>query len=352
MKRFLTLVLAVSMLLVMVGCSSGSSSAPVSTPSAPTSVVPTPKSTDPKVESKPVVDFPKREIKLIVPWSAGGANDINARFLQQIFKDKFDVDLVVENIAGGSSAVGITQAMQADPDGYTLGYASSSYIALIAQGMVDLTVDNMDLIGVAVEEPITMYTKTNGKYSTLKEVLDANKAAPGTVNFGKSGTFTSSYVFSSLIQKQADTQFNVVPFDGASRVVTEILGGHMDVGMSNLGDIMSQVNEGEILPLVVFSENRSDVIPDTPTAAELGYDVFKLGKIKQASFVMAPKGLDPAVKQELIRMFNEAVASDEYQKFAKERGFTVPELNEEELAKYIQQISVGFEAAAKEFPMT
>ena len=267
-----------------------------------------------------------KEIKLIVPWNPGGANDINARFLQPLFKEKFNVDLVVENVAGGSSAIGINQVIQSNPDGYTLGYASSSYIALIAQDMVDFTVDDMDLIGVAVEEPITMYTKANSTYSTLEQVLEANKANPGKINFGKSGTFTASYVFTSLLQQQAGTQFTAVPFDGASRVITEILGGHIDVGMSNLGDIMSHVKEGTILPLVVFAKERSEVIPDTPTAEELGYDVFRLGDITQASFVMAPKGLDPEVKAELIRMFNEVFATEEYKAFAAERGFSIPSL--------------------------
>ncbi len=295
--------------------------------------------------------FPSREIKLIVPWSPGGANDINARFLQPLFKKMFNVDLVVENVAGGSSAVGITQAMSARPDGYTLGYASSSYIALVAQGMVELTVDNMDLVAVAVEEPITMYTKAKSTYTALKQVLEANKARPGSVKFGKSGTFTASYVFASLLQRQAGTAFTVVPFDGASRVVAEILGGHMDVGMSNIGDIMTQVNAGEILPLVVFAKKRSAVIPDTPTAAELGYNVFALGDITQASFVMAPRGLKPEVRAELRRMFTEAMATQEYRDFSAKRGFSIPQLNEGELPKYINGISDGFKAAAKEFPI-
>jgi len=297
------------------------------------------------------IDFPKREIKLIVPWSPGGANDINARFLQPMFKKMFNADLVVENLAGGSSAVGITQAMTARPDGYTLGYASSSYIALIAQNMVQLTLDNMDLIAVAVEEPITMYTKAKSTYTSLPQVLAANKAKPGSIKFGKSGTFTASYVFFSLLQRQAGTSFTVVPFDGASRVITEILGGHMDVGISNIGDIMTYVNDGVILPLVVFAKNRSTVLPNTPTAEELGFNVFALGDIIQASFIMAPKGLNPAVKAELQRMFNEAMATKEYRDFAAQRGFTVPQLNEKELVKYIQGINIGFTAAAKEFPI-
>jgi len=302
--------------------------------------------------SKSTINFPTREIKLIVPWSPGGANDINARFLQPLFKEKFNVNIVVENVAGGSSGVGITQALSARPDGYTLGYASSSCLALIAQHMIDLKLDKMELICVAVEEPITMYTKANSKYSSLRQVLETNKANPGSIKFGKSGTFTTSYIFSSLLQREAGTKFTAIPFDGASRVVTEILGGHIDVGISNIGDIMTQVKEGSILPLVVFAEKRSPVIPNTPTAAELGYDVFSLGKITQASFIVAPKGLDPKVKTKLMSMFREVLASDKYKEFAAQRGFTIPDLKgEEDLNQYIQNVNQGFEVAAKEFPI-
>ena len=70
-------------------------------------------------------DFPDKSITVVVPWSAGGGNDIAARELQPIFKDKFDVELVIENVEGGSSAVGLTQAIQSKADGYTVGFMTS-----------------------------------------------------------------------------------------------------------------------------------------------------------------------------------------------------------------------------------
>ena len=73
-------------------------------------------------------DFPQKSINVIVPWNAGGGNDIAARELQPIFKDMFGVDLVIENVAGGSSAVGLTQAINSAADGYTVGFMTSTYI--------------------------------------------------------------------------------------------------------------------------------------------------------------------------------------------------------------------------------
>lgn len=120
-------------------------------------------------------DFPQKSINVIVPWNAGGGNDIAARELQPIFKDMFGVDLVIENVAGGSSAVGLTQAINSAADGYTVGFMTSTYIGLAAQGTVSSDFENdFDPICLVMEDPIAIVAK-KGTYETLADFVEDAK---------------------------------------------------------------------------------------------------------------------------------------------------------------------------------
>ena len=117
-------------------------------------------------------DFPDKSITVVVPWSAGGGNDIAARELQPIFKDKFDVELVIENVEGGSSAVGLTQAIQSKADGYTVGFMTSTYLGLAAQGTVSSDFESdFESLCLVMEDPIAIVCKT-GRYETLDDFIE------------------------------------------------------------------------------------------------------------------------------------------------------------------------------------
>ena len=119
-------------------------------------------------------DFPKKEITIIVPFSAGGATDLMARSLQPIFKELLDVNIVVEDVAGGGSVTGITQAMTSKNDGYTLGLVTSSYIALAAQGQVPIMPEMFTNITSLSEDPLCVVVKSaknGGKYSSIQDLF-------------------------------------------------------------------------------------------------------------------------------------------------------------------------------------
>ncbi|MGI6128619.1 MAG: Bug family tripartite tricarboxylate transporter substrate binding protein [bacterium] len=322
MKKLVILALVLCLVAVMsVGCSSnGQQSA-----SAP--------------------DYPTKEITVVVPWNAGGANDVAARQLQPIFKDMFGVNLVVKNVAGGSSAVGITEAINAKADGYTVGFATSTYIGLAAQGSVSSDLENdFENICLVMEDPIAIVCKA-GAYENLEEFIEDARQRPGETVVATSNTFGTAPVYITLMAEQADIDTNMVCYDSGSRCVTEVLGGHVEVSCSNYGDFVSQVEAGEIEVLALMTPERSEVLPDVPTILECGYDVFGAGYIRQMSFMMAPKGLDPEVKETLSKMFQEACQSDSYQAFAKERSFTSPGIVGDDLDGIVKEVYDGLKLA-------
>lgn len=290
-------------------------------------------------------EFPIKEISVVVPWNPGGANDVAARQLQPIFKEMFGANLVVKNVAGGSSAVGISEVINSKPDGYTVGFATSTYIGLAAQGTVSSDLENdFENLCLVMEDPIAIVCKT-GTYENLEEFIEDARQRPGETVVATSNTFGTAPVYIKLLEEEAGIDTNMVCYDSGARCVTEVLGGHVEVSCSNYGDFVSQVEAGEIKVLALMTQERSEVLPDVPTILECGYDVFGAGYIRQMSFMMAPKGLDPAVKEKLSKMFQEACLSESYQAFAKERSFNSPGIIGDELDVIVKEVYDGLKLA-------
>lgn len=290
---------------------------------------------------------PKKEITLVVPFSPGGATDLMARQLQPIFKSQLGVNLVVKNVEGGGSAVGITEVATAKPDGYTVGLATSSFISLAAQGRISIGMADTVNISSLSEDPLVLVVKAGGKYNDVASYIKAAKEAPGKITVGQPGTNNANHAFAVLMGKATGAEIKDMPFDGASRVITEIIGEHIDAGVMKPADCMSQLKAGQIKIIGTFTRERVSVIPDVPTFAELGYDVFPYGDIKMVSYIMAPKGLDPAIRAELADMFKKAISSAEFQKIASDSAFVAKPVTAEELDKSINETFQGFKETSQ-----
>ena len=301
-----------------------------------------------QTEGRGEANYPTKEITLIIPWNPGGTNDLMARAMQPVFKSMYDVDLVIKNVPGGGSAVGILEAMNAKPDGYTLGLATSSFLALMAQGMVDATLDSsLNMMSVA-EEPIVIVVKNGGKYDNAEDLIAAMKANPGQISCGIPGTNNVNMIYSTLLAEAAGTTFNFMPFDGGSRVVAEVIGGHVDCGALKPSETLTQVKAGELKIVGVFNKDGISILPEVPTFESLGYDVFRLGNVQQAAYLMGPNGIDEEIVKKIIDIFSNVCESKEYGEFCDSLGIQLNIKSGEDFQNYITEIYSGLEKASKE----
>lgn len=291
-------------------------------------------------------EFPEKEITMVVPWSPGGTNDLMARALQPVFKEKFNVDLVVKNTEGGGSAVGINEVLTSKNDGYTVGLASSSFLALVTQGRTEADISKITNICSVSEEPIVLVVKNGGKFTNAEDFL--KQAKEKQVSIGVPGSNNVNQAYAMLLGQAADTEFLFMPFDGGSRVITEILGDHVDSGVLKPSEVISQVKAGELQVIGVFNQDGLSTMPDVPTFESLGYDVFSLGIIRQASYVMAPEGVETERKEKLASMFKEAIESEEFKDFAAESGMLSEPCTGSELDTYVNDIYKALDNAGKE----
>ena len=190
-----------------------------------------------------------------------------------------------------------------------------------------------------------MFYDQEDKYETLDDFIEDAKSRKGESIIALSNTFGTGPTYCTLLNEQTGMDAELICYDSGSRCVTEVLGDHAEVSCSNYTDFVDQIAAGEMTCLAVCLEERSELLPDVPTVNECGYDIFSLGYLNQMSFMMAPAGLDPEIKEKLSSMFKEACQTDEYQEFATGRSFISSGTTGEELDSTIQETYSGLKEA-------
>jgi tripartite-type tricarboxylate transporter receptor subunit TctC len=220
--------------------------------------------------------FPSKEIHFIVPWNAGGSNDISARTLSQIASED-GVTIVVENLAGATGAIGMTKVANAAPDGYTIGMGTSSTLALIAQGLTPLRNDQFAPIARVTTDPLILLVPAKSEYGTLESFLAHVKANPGKVSIGIPGTNNLNHIFAVMTGRAAGAETLPIPYTGGSKVVADLSGKQIEAGVLKPSESKAQIDGGLVKPIAVFGNERLKALPDVPTFKEKGYDVFPYG---------------------------------------------------------------------------
>lgn len=297
--------------------------------------------------SAAAADFPTREVRFVIPWNPGGSNDIMARFIQPLM-EKQGVKIVVENVPGGTGAIGMGQVATSKPDGYTVGMGTSSTLSVMAQGKVPLKLDQFTNLVRLSEDPLILVVPGKSPYKTLDEFMAYLKANPGKVTIGTPGSNNINHIFAAMTARGAGVPYRHVSYPGGSRVIAELMGGQVEAGVLKPSETIEQIKAGDLRPLGVFSKKRLDVLPDVPTFAEKGIDVFPFGTVRQMSYVAGPANLDPAAKAKLIKAFQAVVQGPEFQQFAKEKGFIADGLAGDELEKEVKEIGNAVAEVAKQ----
>ncbi len=290
-------------------------------------------------------NYPTKEIRWIVPWNPGGSNDIMARYLQPILK-KEGFDVVVENIPGGTGAIGMGQVATARPDGYTIGNGTSSTLSIIAQERVPLKNSSFTHVIRLSVDPLILLVAGDSKLDTLQKFLDHMKANPGKVTIGTPGTNNLNHIFAAMTARAAGVPYRQVPYPGGSRVVAELMGHQIEAGVLKPSETMQQIQAGDLKPLGVFGPKRLAVLPDVPTFKEKGHDVFPYGPVVQMAYIEAPAGLDPAVRKKLADAFEKALTSKQFTDFAAKNGFVVDPIRDAELDKEIEGVAAAIKQVA------
>jgi len=256
--------------------------------------------------------WPGKTLTLVVPYTAGGTNDMLGRTLGEVLRAAHGTATIIENKPGAGGSVGADAVARAKPDGATLLLASTSPLTIFPN-LVKTPYDPMkDLVPVAsvAVGPVAILATKALPVRTFAELVDYAKQHPGKVTFGVPGVGTVAHVGMAALNKQLGIDMLQVPYRGGSQAVSDGLGGQVDLLVVNTDITLPHVEAGTLTPLAVMAPQRLAPWPQVPTMAEL-----KLPGIRYFSnfALFAPAGVPPATMQAMLDEIGKALASPQYQ---------------------------------------
>lgn len=244
---------------------------------------------------------------MIVPFGAGSTTDIIARAITDKMSQSMGQQLVVENKAGASGTIGQSQVATAAADGYTVMIHSSSHTVsphTFAKLPFDTEKDFAAVTPISSTPNVLVISPAKGMKS-LKDLLSAARAKPGSMNFASAGQGSATHLNAEKFKLAAKIDAQNIPFKGSAEAVTEVVAGRVDYYFSPIAPVIGQIRNGQLLPLAVGSPKRAAALPEVPTTAEAGVPGsefnFWIGMFVPAK---TPKDIVERLNAEVVKALN------------------------------------------------
>jgi tripartite-type tricarboxylate transporter receptor subunit TctC len=217
-------------------------------------------------------EYPEKPIKLIVPFPAGGPNDIIARTVGQKMSDILKQQVVVDNRGGQGGVIGTEAVAKADPDGSTIAISSAGALALSArmQKVAYDTLKDLAPVTLVAKVPEMLVVATNVPASNMTELVALAKSKPGKLNFASSGPGSMPHLAGELLKLTAKIDIVHVPYRGAAPAVNDLIGNQVEMVFLDLPVLLPQIQAGKLKPIAVGTTERVKSAPNVPTTVEAG----------------------------------------------------------------------------------
>jgi tripartite-type tricarboxylate transporter receptor subunit TctC len=222
--------------------------------------------------------WPSRPVTMVVPFAAGATSDVIARGLAHELSAKLGQPFVIENKGGAGGNIGAGAVTRASADGYTILFATTGPAATNKLMYKEMEFDpQRDLAPVVLvaKAPVIITARPDASYSSLKEYIAYAKANTDKTTAGFPGNGTLGHITGELLSRTAGIEFGKVQYRGSPTIVTDMIGGHIDIGMDSMAPYIPFVRDGKIKALAIASSQRWSELPDVPTVAESGLPGFE-----------------------------------------------------------------------------
>lgn len=282
--------------------------------------------------------YPTKPINLVVGYSAGGSVDLAARTIAPELSKRLGQPVVVDNAAGAGGALGAQKVVSAPADGYTIFLGTSAEIAIAKvispnvkyDGLVDL-----QPVGMIGSQPMMIVATPSANVSDVPTLLSALRKEPGKFSYGSAGNASLPHLAGELFKTRTQTDVVHIPYKGAGPMITDLLGGQLQLGMLVFSSALPQVRAGKLKAIATTEMGRSELLPNIPALAETkelaGFDVGVFFG------VFARANLPTDVKAKLAAAMSEAMKQPELRAKLTDAGFTLRPLD--------ANASVGYVAA-------
>jgi tripartite-type tricarboxylate transporter receptor subunit TctC len=216
-------------------------------------------------------DYPTRPITLVVPYAAGGGNDVMARIVAEKMSRTLGQQIVIENKGGAGGSIATRQVAKAAPDGYTLGIGGTGTLGINPTLYHNVGYDprkDFAPVGLIATSALVVLVNPAVQATSIAELIALAKREPGRLNYASAGVGSGIHLGAELFATMAGIKLTHVPYKGSSPALTDLIGGHVSIYFSSLPPAIALVKEGKVRALGVTGSKRSDIFPDLPTVAE------------------------------------------------------------------------------------
>jgi tripartite-type tricarboxylate transporter receptor subunit TctC len=277
--------------------------------------------------------FPTKPVTLVVPFAAGGSNDILARHIGDNLSKMWGQPVIISNMPGAGAAIGSAHVSKASPDGYTLLIASVTFTMnpAVQKNLPFDPVKGFTPVAMLGKVPLVLVVGKSVESKTIQEFLATAKTKE--LAYATSGLGTVNQFGAEMFAQSAGIKMTPVHYKGGSEAMTDVIGGHADLFMSSMTQALPLMRGGQLRGLVVTSTERASVAPEVPTAAEIG---IKGVDVEQWWGILAPAGTPPDVVTKINADVNKILATDATKEFlARDAGRPTP-MSADAFAKLIQ----------------
>jgi tripartite-type tricarboxylate transporter receptor subunit TctC len=277
--------------------------------------------------------YPTRPVRLIVGFAAGGGADITARLMGQSLSERLGQQFIVENRPGAGGNIATEAVVNAAPDGYTLllAYSANAINATLYDKLNFNFLRDIPPVGGVMREPLVILVNPSFPAKTVADFTAYTKANPGKVNMASAGIGTATHVAGELFKARTRLNMQHVPYRGGAPVLTDLIGGHVQVYFGSPGSSIEYIRAGTLRSLAVTSAMRSEALPNIPTVGDFlpGYEAT------QWYGIGAPKDTPTDIIEKLDGKINAALADPKIKARFADLGGTVFPTSPAEFGKFL-----------------
>lgn len=292
------------------------------------------------------LNYPSKTVRLVVPFAAGGPNDLMARVLAQRLTTDTGQSFVVDNKAGAGGVIGTDTVAKSTPDGYTLAFVSGPFTmapALQAKMPYDTTKDFTAVTKVA-ESPVVMMTPSTSRFKTAKEMMEFAKQYPDKLTYGSGGVGSTPHLTTELLGTVTGAKFLHVPYKGGGESIKALMGGEIDVLIDSITSTAGPLASGRIRAVAIGQAKRNPKMPDVPTFEESGIQKFHM---THWVGIVAPSRTPAEVLTSLHMQISKALKSPDVIQKYQELGATPVGDSAANFQKFINEELRGWQQTVK-----
>jgi tripartite-type tricarboxylate transporter receptor subunit TctC len=291
-------------------------------------------------------DYPNRPVRLIIPFPAGGSNDVVGRVVAKYLGDQLGQTVYVDNRGGAGGTIGTETAANATPDGYTLAIVSMAHA--VNPALYKLNYDpikSFTPISIFATGPNVLVVHPDLRVKSVKELLALAKQKPGELNYASAGVGSFQHLGGELFKLMAKADIVHVPYKGGGPAMQDVIAGHVKIMFSSLVQTTPFIKSGQLRALGTGGAKRSPVLPDVPTIAEAGVDGYLADNWWG---LVAPAHLPQPIADKLYKAVQGALKAPELVAQFEREGATIVDMSSAQFSKYIETETVKWGHVVKE----